>query len=77
MGNLSNFVVPWMKDVKPYTTDDVNMAWDHPEFRRMFLNENPYLPEIDAKSNVRIGWVKGTDFSKVYGKSLKELKHVQ
>ena len=44
MGNLSNFVVPWMKDVKPYTTDDVNMAWDHPEFRRMFLNENPYPP---------------------------------
>jgi histidinol-phosphate aminotransferase len=44
MGHLSNFVVPWMKDVKPYTTDDVNMAWDHPEFRRMFLNENPYPP---------------------------------
>src|SRR4030042_6255309 len=44
MGSLSNFVVPWMKDVKPYTTDDVNMAWDHPEFRRMFLNENPYPP---------------------------------
>jgi histidinol-phosphate aminotransferase len=44
MGNLSNFVVPWMKDVKPYTTDDVNMAWDHPEFKRMFLNENPYPP---------------------------------
>jgi histidinol-phosphate aminotransferase len=44
MASLSNFVVPWMKDVKPYTTDDVNMAWDHPEFRRMFLNENPYPP---------------------------------
>ena len=44
MGNLSHFVVPWMKDVKPYPTDDVNMAWDHPEFRRMFLNENPYPP---------------------------------
>ena len=44
MGNLSDFVVPWMKDVKPYTTDDVNIAWDHPEFRRMFLNENPYPP---------------------------------
>jgi histidinol-phosphate aminotransferase len=44
MGNLSDFLVPWMKDVKPYTTDDVNMAWDHPEFRRMFLNENPYPP---------------------------------
>ena len=37
----------------------------------------PYLPEIDAKTNVRIGWVKGTDFSKVYGKGVKELKHVQ
>jgi len=27
----------------------------------------PYLPQIDAKANVRIGWVQGTDFSKVYG----------
>jgi len=44
MGNLSDFVVPWMKDVKPYPVDDVNIAWDHPEFRRMFLNENPYPP---------------------------------
>ena len=44
MGNLSNFLVPWMKDVKPYPIDDVNMAWEHPEFRRMFLNENPYSP---------------------------------
>ncbi|NWG02918.1 MAG: histidinol-phosphate transaminase [Syntrophaceae bacterium] len=44
MRNLSDFVVPWMNDVKSYTTDDVNMAWDHPEFRRMFLNENPYPP---------------------------------
>ena len=37
----------------------------------------PYLPEIDAKANVRVGWVKETDFSKVYGKGLKESKHVQ
>jgi len=41
------------------------------------LDIKPYLPEIDSKTNVRVGWVKETDFSKVYGKSLKELKHVQ
>ncbi|MEW6374932.1 MAG: tRNA (N6-threonylcarbamoyladenosine(37)-N6)-methyltransferase TrmO [Thermodesulfobacteriota bacterium] len=41
------------------------------------IDIKPYLPEIDAKTNVRIGWVKGTDFSKVYGKGLKESKHVQ
>jgi tRNA-Thr(GGU) m(6)t(6)A37 methyltransferase TsaA len=40
------------------------------------LDIKPYLPEIDAKSNVRIGWVRDTDFSKVYGKGLKESKHV-
>ena len=44
MRNLSDFVVPWMNEVKPYPVEDVNMAWDHPEFRRMFLNENPYPP---------------------------------
>jgi formylmethanofuran dehydrogenase subunit E len=41
------------------------------------IDIKPYLPEIDAKANVRVGWVKGTDFSKVYGKGLKESKHVQ
>jgi tRNA-Thr(GGU) m(6)t(6)A37 methyltransferase TsaA len=40
------------------------------------LDIKPYLPEIDAKSNVRIGWVKDTDFSKVYGKPLKASKQV-
>ena len=41
------------------------------------LDIKPYLPEIDSKTNVRVGWVKETDFSKIYGKSLKELKNVQ
>jgi tRNA-Thr(GGU) m(6)t(6)A37 methyltransferase TsaA len=41
------------------------------------LDIKPYLPEIDAKPNVRVGWVKETDFSKVYGKGLKESKRVQ
>jgi formylmethanofuran dehydrogenase subunit E len=41
------------------------------------MDIKPYLPEIDAKANVRVGWVKETDFSKVYGKSFKESKHVQ
>jgi len=27
-----------------------------------------YLPEIDTKANVRVGWVKETDLSKVYGR---------
>ena len=41
------------------------------------LDIKPYLPEVDARSNVRLGWVKDTDFSKVYGKPLKGLKQVQ
>jgi tRNA-Thr(GGU) m(6)t(6)A37 methyltransferase TsaA len=41
------------------------------------IDIKPYLPEIDAKANVKVGWVKKTDFSKVYGKSFKETKHVQ
>ena len=41
------------------------------------IDIKPYLPEIDSKTNVRVGWVKETDFSKVYGKSIKESKHVQ
>jgi tRNA-Thr(GGU) m(6)t(6)A37 methyltransferase TsaA len=41
------------------------------------LDMKPYLPEIDAKSNVRVGWVKGTDFSKIYGKPLRASKQSQ
>jgi len=41
------------------------------------IDIKPYLPEIDAKANVRVGWVKETDFSKIYGRSLKESKNVQ
>ena len=41
------------------------------------IDIKPYLPEIDAKANVRVGWVKETDFSKVYGKGLNGSKHVQ
>jgi tRNA-Thr(GGU) m(6)t(6)A37 methyltransferase TsaA len=41
------------------------------------IDIKPYLPEIDSKTNVSEGWMKGTDFSKVYGKSSRESKHVQ
>jgi formylmethanofuran dehydrogenase subunit E len=41
------------------------------------IDIKPYLPEIDAKTNTREGWIKETDFQKVYGKSVKETKHVQ
>jgi len=41
------------------------------------LDIKPYLPPIDSKTKVRMGWVENTDFSKVYGKSIKESKHVQ
>jgi formylmethanofuran dehydrogenase subunit E len=40
------------------------------------IDIKPYLPEIDAKANARVGWVKETDFSEVYGKSLKKSEHV-
>jgi tRNA-Thr(GGU) m(6)t(6)A37 methyltransferase TsaA len=40
------------------------------------IDIKPYMPEIDAKTKVRIGWVKGTDFSKIYGKSLKGLNPI-
>ena len=45
--------------------------------RTPLIDIKPYLPEIDSKTNVRIGWVTDTDFSKVYGRLQKESKHVQ
>ena len=45
--------------------------------RTPLIDIKPYLPEIDSKTSVRVGWVKETDFSKIYGKGLKESKHIQ
>jgi tRNA-Thr(GGU) m(6)t(6)A37 methyltransferase TsaA len=33
------------------------------------IDIKPYLPEIDAKTNASIGWVEGTDFTTLYGRS--------
>jgi formylmethanofuran dehydrogenase subunit E len=41
------------------------------------LDIKPYLSPIDSKTKVRMGWVENTDFSKVYGKSLKGLNPIQ
>jgi formylmethanofuran dehydrogenase subunit E len=41
------------------------------------LDIKPYLPEIDSKGNVRVGWVRETDFSKIYGKFSKGSENVQ
>jgi tRNA-Thr(GGU) m(6)t(6)A37 methyltransferase TsaA len=41
------------------------------------IDIKPYLPEIDSKTNVRVGWVEKTDFSKAYAQSIEESKHVQ
>jgi len=41
------------------------------------LDIKPYLPEIDSKTGVRIGWVENTDFSRVYQEFRKESEHAQ
>ncbi|MBM3200656.1 histidinol-phosphate transaminase [Candidatus Woesearchaeota archaeon] len=44
MKNLKKFLVPWIDEVKPYDTEELIVAWAHPEFKRMMLNENPIAP---------------------------------
>lgn len=44
MKNLKRFLVPWIDEVKEYNTEDLLVAWAHPELKRMMLNENPIPP---------------------------------
>jgi histidinol-phosphate aminotransferase len=44
MADLKRFLVPWIDQVKPYSTDDLLIAWSRPEVKRMMVNENPLPP---------------------------------
>jgi histidinol-phosphate aminotransferase len=44
MADLKRFLVPWIDEVKPYSTDDLLVAWSRPELKRMMVNENPIPP---------------------------------
>ena len=44
MADLKRFLVPWIDQVKPYSTDDLLVAWSRPELKRMMINENPLPP---------------------------------
>jgi histidinol-phosphate aminotransferase len=44
MADLKRFLVPWIDQVKPYSTSDISVAWSRPELKRMFVNENPLPP---------------------------------
>ncbi len=44
MGDIRQFLVPWVDDIRVYSTDDLLSAWADPEIGRMMLNENPLGP---------------------------------
>jgi hypothetical protein len=44
MVDLKRFLVPWIDQVRPYSTDDLLVAWSRPELKRMMINENPIPP---------------------------------
>ncbi|MCJ7640496.1 MAG: histidinol-phosphate transaminase [Desulfobacterales bacterium] len=44
MVDLKRFLVPWIDQVKPYSTEDLLIAWSRPELKRMMINENPLPP---------------------------------
>ena len=44
MADLKRFLVPWIDQVKVYSTEDLSIAWSRPELKRMMVNENPLPP---------------------------------
>jgi len=44
MIDIKKYVVPWLKDAKIYSLDDLDQAWGNPELGRMMINECPIPP---------------------------------
>jgi histidinol-phosphate aminotransferase len=51
MKSFEDYIVPWVRNVAPYSDKHMDFAWSHPEVIRMMSNENPIPPSesvIDA-----------------------------
>jgi histidinol-phosphate aminotransferase len=51
MKAIDEFIVPWIKDVEPYSDRHLEFAWQNPDVVRLMSNENPLPPSeavIDA-----------------------------
>ena len=44
MADVDKWIVPWIMPAVQYKVDSVELAWQHPNHARMFLNENPIPP---------------------------------
>jgi len=44
MSQVENYIVPWVRESKPYSDSHMEFAWDHPHILRMMSNENPLPP---------------------------------
>ncbi len=42
--NVDEYFVPWLKPLKMYVCDPVELAWEDPSLHRMMTNENPHPP---------------------------------
>jgi len=42
--NVDEYFVPWLKPLKMYICDPVELAWEDPSLHRMMTNENPHPP---------------------------------
>ena len=41
---IENYFVPWIKPLKMYVSEHIELAWRKPELHRMMSNENPIPP---------------------------------
>jgi histidinol-phosphate aminotransferase len=42
--NIQDYFVPWVKGIKMYVSNHIELAWREPELHRMMSNENPHEP---------------------------------
>jgi histidinol-phosphate aminotransferase len=68
---VEDFIVPWVKKVKPYNTNHLMYAWDHPSVDRLMSNENFHPPSEHVVNSVVEAARKGNLYPQD-GMSLRE-----
>ena len=42
--SIEEFMVPWVRETKEYSSDHIAYAWKHPSNARLMANENFHAP---------------------------------
>ena len=51
--SIDDFFVPWVKPLKMYVSNHIELAWKKPSLHRMMSNENPIPPSVKVLKTIQ------------------------